>query len=124
LVSKLPRTGVVWSLLDLSVTSRTGIVRSLPDLSGTGQFLDQNFITSQVHVLSSQSSFALLAVLKPNRIIHKCTDANCNSFHLRVLLGLSNPQGQRQTSTLSIPHDNFGERKAKFNIRMSMTTQM
>jgi hypothetical protein len=35
----------------------------------------------------------LLAVLKPNRIIHKCTDANCSSFHLRVLLGLSNPQG-------------------------------
>jgi hypothetical protein len=31
-----------------------------------------------------------LVVLKPNRIIHKRTDANCSSFHLRVLLGLSN----------------------------------
>jgi hypothetical protein len=37
----------------------------------------------------------LLAVLKPNRIICKCTDANCRSFHLRVFIGLSNPQGQR-----------------------------
>jgi hypothetical protein len=33
-----------------------------------------------------------LAFVKPNRIIHKRTDANCNSFHLRVFLGLSNPQ--------------------------------
>jgi hypothetical protein len=33
-------------------------------------------------------------VLKANRIIHKCTDANCTSFHLRVFIGLSNPQGQ------------------------------
>jgi hypothetical protein len=32
----------------------------------------------------------LLAVLKPNRIIRKRSDANCGSFHLRVLLGLSN----------------------------------
>jgi hypothetical protein len=66
----------------------------------------------------------LLAVLKPNRIILKHTDANCSSFHIRVFLGLSNPQGQRQTSTLSIPHDNFGERKAKFNLGMSRITQM
>jgi hypothetical protein len=66
----------------------------------------------------------LLAVLKPNRIIHEYTDANCSSFHLRVFLGLSNPEGQRQTSTLSIMHDNFGERKAKFNRGMNMTTQM
>jgi hypothetical protein len=66
----------------------------------------------------------LLAVLKPNRIIRKHTDANYSSFDLRVFLGLSNPQGQRQTSTLSIPHDNFGERKAKFNLRTSRTTQM
>jgi hypothetical protein len=66
----------------------------------------------------------LLAVLKPNRIIHKCTDAKYSSFHLRVFLGLSNPHGQRQTSTLSISRDNFGERKAKFNLRMSRTTQM
>jgi hypothetical protein len=34
----------------------------------------------------------LLVVPKPNRIIHKRTDANCNSFHLRVFLGLSNPR--------------------------------
>ena len=67
---------------------------------------------------------SLLAVLKPNRIIRRRTDANCSSFHLRVFLGLSNPQGQRQTSTLSIPRDNFGERKAKFNLEMSRTTQM
>jgi hypothetical protein len=66
----------------------------------------------------------VLAVLKPNRIIHKCTDANCSSFHLRVLLGLSNPQGQRQTNTLSKSHDNFGERKTKFNVGTSRTTQM
>jgi hypothetical protein len=37
----------------------------------------------------------LLAVLKPNRIICKRTDANCSSIHLRIFLGLSNPQGQR-----------------------------
>jgi hypothetical protein len=67
-------------------------------------------------------SESLLAVLKPNRIIHKHTDANCSSFHLRVFLGVSNPQGQRQTSTLSIPHDNFGERKAKFDLSTNRTT--
>jgi hypothetical protein len=63
-------------------------------------------------------------VLRPNRIIRKRTDANCTSFHLRVFQGLSNPQGQRQTSIISIPRDNFGERKAKFNLEMSGTTQM
>jgi hypothetical protein len=57
----------------------------------------------------------------PNRII---CNVNCSSFHLRVFLGLSNPQGQRQTSTISIPRDNFRERKAKFNLEMSRTTQM
>jgi hypothetical protein len=57
-----------------------------------------------------------LAVLKPNRIICKCTDANCSNFNLRVFLGLSNPQGQRQTSTLSIPHDNFGERNSPLSL--------
>jgi hypothetical protein len=66
----------------------------------------------------------VLAVLKPNTIIRKRTDANCSIFHLRVFLGLSNSQGQRQTSTISIPHDNFGERKAKFNLEMSRTTKM
>jgi hypothetical protein len=65
----------------------------------------------------------VLAVLKPNRIMCKHTDANCSSFHLRVFLGLSNPQGQRQISTISIPRDNFRERKAKFNLEMSRTTQ-
>jgi hypothetical protein len=60
----------------------------------------------------------------PNRIIRKRTNANCSSFHLRVFLGLLNPQGQRQTSTLSIPHDNFGERKTKFNLEICRTTQM
>jgi hypothetical protein len=67
---------------------------------------------------------SLLVVLKPNRIIRKRTHANCSSFHLRVFLGLSNWQGQRQTSTLSILHDNFGERKDKLNLEMSRTTQM
>jgi hypothetical protein len=66
----------------------------------------------------------LLAVLKPNRIIRKRTDANCSSFHLGVFLGLSNRQGQRQTSTLSISRDNFRERKAKFNLETGRTTQM
>jgi hypothetical protein len=33
---------------------------------------------------------SLLAVLMPNRIIHKRMDANCSSFHLRVFLRLSN----------------------------------
>jgi hypothetical protein len=66
----------------------------------------------------------LLVVHKPNRIICNHTDVNCSNFHLRVFLGLSNPHGQRQTSTISIPPDNFGERKAKFNLDMSRTTQM
>jgi hypothetical protein len=35
----------------------------------------------------------LLAILKPNRIIRMRMDANCSRFHLRVFLGLSNPQG-------------------------------
>jgi hypothetical protein len=35
----------------------------------------------------------LLVVLKLNRIIRKCTDANCSSFHLGVFLELSNPHG-------------------------------
>jgi hypothetical protein len=64
----------------------------------------------------------LLVVLKPNRIIRKHTDANYNSFHLRVFIGLSNPQGQRPTSNISIPLDNFRERKAKFNLETSRTT--
>jgi hypothetical protein len=67
---------------------------------------------------------SLLVVLKPNRIFCKRTDANCSSFHLRVFLGLSNPQGQRQTSTLSIPRDNFDEREARFNLETNRTTQM
>jgi hypothetical protein len=40
-------------------------------------------------------------------------DANCSSFHLRMFLGLLNPQEQR-----------FDERKTKFNLEMSRTTQM
>jgi hypothetical protein len=66
----------------------------------------------------------VLAVLKPNRIIYKRMDANCSNYHLRVFLGLSNPQGQRQTSTLSISRDYFGERKAKFNLEMNRTSQI
>jgi hypothetical protein len=66
----------------------------------------------------------VLVVFKPNRIICKHTDANCSSFHLKVFLGLSNPQGQRQTSTLYIARDSFGERRAKFNLGMSRTSQM
>jgi hypothetical protein len=74
--------------------------------------------------LGSGMMSLLLAVLKSSRIIHKHIDANCSSFHLRGFLGLSNPQGQRQTSTISISRDNFGQRKAKFNLEMSRTTQM
>jgi hypothetical protein len=39
------------------------------------------------------SADRLLAILKPNRIIHMRMDANCSRFQLRVFLGLSNPQG-------------------------------
>jgi hypothetical protein len=63
-------------------------------------------------------------VLKPNRIIRKCTDASGSNFHLRVFLGLSNPHEQRQISTISMPHDNFAERKAKFNLETRRATQM
>jgi hypothetical protein len=70
----------------------------------------------------------VLAVFKPNKIIRKHTDGNCSSFHLRVFLELSNPQGQRQTSILtsilSILLDNFRERNAKLNLETSRTTQM
>jgi hypothetical protein len=59
-----------------------------------------------------------------SRIVRKRADANCSSFHLRVFLGLSNRQGQRQTSTISIPPDNIGERKAQFNLETSRTTQV
>jgi hypothetical protein len=78
----------------------------------------------QKRALTSLHSTTLLAVLTPNRIIHMRMDVNCSNFHLRVFLGLSNPQGQRQTSTMFIPCDNFGERKAKFNLETSRTTQM
>jgi hypothetical protein len=85
-----------------------------------------NMTRWQHHAMASTDSIApsLLVVLKPNRINHKHTDANCSNFHLRVFLWLSNPQGQRQTSTISIPRDNFGERKAKFGLETSGTTQM
>jgi hypothetical protein len=63
-------------------------------------------------------------ILKPNKIIHKHRDANCSSFYLRIFIGLSNLHGQRQTSILSILRDNFGERKAKFNLETSMKIQM
>jgi hypothetical protein len=67
---------------------------------------------------------SLSVVLKPNRIIRKRTDVNCSSFYLKVFLGLSNPQGQRQNSIISIPPDHIGERKVKFNLETSRTTQM
>jgi polyferredoxin len=66
----------------------------------------------------------VLAVIKPNRITRKCTDANYSSFHLRVFLGLTNPLGHWQTSTISILCGNIGERKAMFKLDMSRTTQM
>jgi hypothetical protein len=46
---------------------------------------------------------ALLAVLKPNRIIRKRTYANCISFHLRVLLGLSNPRDRGRLALYLYP---------------------
>jgi hypothetical protein len=67
---------------------------------------------------------SLLAVLKPNRIIRKRTDANYSSFYLRVFLGLSNLRDRGRLAPISIPHDNFGERKAKFNLETSRATQM
>jgi hypothetical protein len=69
-------------------------------------------------------SLSSLAGFKPNRIICKRTDVNYSSFHLRVFIGLSNAQEQRQTSTISIPRDNFGEIKAKFNLETSRINQM
>jgi hypothetical protein len=66
----------------------------------------------------------VLAVFKPNKIIRKHTGGNCSSFHLTVFLELSNPQGWRQTSILSILLDNFRERNAKLNLETSRTTQM
>jgi hypothetical protein len=86
--------------------------------------MDSDENTNLAQLSPALAPESLLAVLKPNRIIPKCTDATCNNFHLRVFIGLSNPLGQRQTSTLSISHDNFGERKAKFNLETSSTTQM
>jgi hypothetical protein len=68
-------------------------------------------VGSHSKVGAGEDKGSLLAVLKENRLIHKCTDANCSNFHLRVFLGLLNPQGQRQTSILSIPHDNFRNQK-------------
>jgi hypothetical protein len=47
--------------------------------------------TNLAQLSPATASESLLAVLKPNRIICKRTDANCSSFHLRVFLGLSNP---------------------------------
>jgi hypothetical protein len=86
--------------------------------------MDYDKDTNLGHLSLAMVAGSLLVVLKPSRIIHKRTDANYSSFHLRVFLGLSNPQGHRQTSTISIPHDNFGERKARFNLETSRTTQM
>jgi hypothetical protein len=86
--------------------------------------MDYDKNTNLAQQSSATTLESLLAVLKPNKLIHKHTDRNCSSFHLRVFLGLSNPQGQRQTSTISIPRDDFGEGKAKFNLETSRTTQM
>jgi hypothetical protein len=70
--------------------------------SSDGIFLDYTPHGRSYRVLNLETNtvvesydVTLLAVLKPNRIIHKCMDANYSSFHLRVFLGLSNPQGQR-----------------------------
>jgi hypothetical protein len=49
----------------------------------------------ETNTIVESCDVTLSAVLKPNRIIHKCTNANYSSFHLRVFLGLSNPQEQR-----------------------------
>jgi hypothetical protein len=84
--------------------------------------MDKNKNTNLTQLSPATAPESMLAVLTTNRIICNRTDVNCSSFHLRVFLGLSNPQGQRQTSTFSIPRDNFGERKAKFNLEMSRTT--
>jgi hypothetical protein len=53
-----------------------------------------NGILSLLHLFYfiQTTSWPLLAVLKPTRIIYKRTDDNCSSFHLTVFLGLSNPR--------------------------------
>jgi hypothetical protein len=62
-----------------------------PKLHAAGK----EFSTLQHQVLQRPNNLwtHVLAVLKPNRLIWKHTDANCSSFHLRVFLGFSNPQG-------------------------------
>jgi hypothetical protein len=50
--------------------------------------------TAEVAELREELTRTLLAVLKPNRMISKRMDTNYSSFHLRIFLGLSNPQGQ------------------------------
>jgi hypothetical protein len=76
------------------------------------------------YVIGLDSILPVLAVFKLNRMIRKRTNVNYSRFHLRVFQRLSNPQGQMQTNIISIPHDNFGERKSKFNLEMSRTNQM
>jgi hypothetical protein len=49
---------------------------------------DKNTNLAQLSLATALES--LLAILKPDKIIHKCMNANCSSFHLRVFLGLSN----------------------------------
>jgi hypothetical protein len=69
----------------------------------------------------------VLVVLKSNRIIRKRTNANCSSFYLRVFLGLSNPQGQRQINALALylyRVITLKKEKSKFNLETSRITQM
>jgi hypothetical protein len=54
--------------------------------------MDLDKDTNLAQLSPAMTPESLLAVLKPNRIIRKCTDANCCSFHLRVFQGLSNPR--------------------------------
>jgi hypothetical protein len=69
---------------------------SLPVTFGTLEnFCTERILLDVVEVNLPFNTILVLAILKPNRIIRKRTDANCSSFHLRVFLGLSNPQGQR-----------------------------
>jgi hypothetical protein len=57
--------------------------------------MDQDKNTNLAQLSPATAPESLLVVLKANRIIRKRTDTKYSSFHLRVFLGLSNPQGQR-----------------------------
>jgi hypothetical protein len=61
--------------------------------SGKAPVIDPSSSLDEEDFFAGTSHDIEFAQLKPNRIIRKHTDANCSNFHLRVFLGLLNPQG-------------------------------